>query len=154
MSRGLPFIYRELESNRLAGIIPAQVSALVNLQLLWALSSCLISVGQILLAFQFSMSVVLVHLSLSLSRVVGQVFIECWSCAPSLSCCYFRDLHSNQIAGTIPAVISTLVRLRDLWALASFYLIKTEHLIVLASSMSAGHIHLSLSLSSAPCMHT
>ena len=56
---------------------------------------------------------------------VGHVFIECWSCAPSLRFSrglfffVYRGLGSNEFTGTIPAQISVLVKLDYLWALAS-----------------------------------
>ena len=65
------FLYRVLSSygsNRLTGTIPAQISVLVKLQYLWALTSFLISVGQSLLHFSFS---------------------QCWPCAP-LSHIFFK----------------------------------------------------------------
>ena len=48
------FLYRNLWSNGLTGTIPAQISALVKLQFLWALISFLIRVGQSLLHSSFN----------------------------------------------------------------------------------------------------
>ena len=45
------FIYRDFQSNRLAGTIPAQISALVKLGILWVLASFLFSVDQSFSAF-------------------------------------------------------------------------------------------------------
>ena len=52
------------------------------------------------------------------SLSVGHLFIECWSCAPSLSFSSFfcRWLQGNSLSGTIPSQISTLTELSQLYA--------------------------------------
>ena len=99
------FLYRSVGANRLIGTIPAQISALVKLQSLWALTSFLNSAGQSLFILVL-ISVGLVRLFLTFSRQM---------------CCFFRQLGGNQITGTIPEVISTLVKLERLYAQLLFY---------------------------------
>ena len=90
----------------LPGTIPALISALVELQSLWALTSFLIRIEQSLLHFSFD---------------------KCWPCAPlshifKRSAFIYRDLSDNELDGTIPAAISALVELTLLCAHTSFNL--------------------------------
>ena len=86
-SRGLFWpICRWLYSNKLGGTIPAQISALVELQSLWALTSFLMSVG---------------HARLFLT--LSSFFLH-------------RRLDGNALTGPIPSEISTLTELDSLYA--------------------------------------
>ena len=95
------FSPRYLHDNALTGTIPPQISTLSKLYLLYVPN-----------LIQF---IECCH-----------VLIECWSCAP-LSHIFkrsafflYRNLRCNGLTGTIPALISALVELQNLWALTSF----------------------------------
>ena len=93
------FSHRALSTNALTGSIPSEISRLTRLEYMYASSYW----------------------------VLPMCFIEYWSCAPSLS--LSRGLsficsnlsYNYQLAGTIPARISALVKLTTLWVLTSFF---------------------------------